>query len=110
MSSQAGPFLVRSLGAGMLAHAGFRVIEAVDGDEALKFLRADSDVHFLITDGHLAGTLDGLALAPQVQHRGRRIGIIVISGQASPPPASRQQPFPSEAAMMRTPWSGMPVN
>jgi PleD family two-component response regulator len=37
---------VRVLGVGMLADAGFRVIEAVDSDKALELLTADSDVQF----------------------------------------------------------------
>jgi two-component system, response regulator PdtaR len=82
--------LVRALGAGMLAHAGFRVIEAVNGDEALEFLAADSDVQLLFTDVHLTGALGGLALARQVHQRWPRIGIIMVSGQASPP--ARQLP------------------
>src|SRR5580704_9468766 len=74
--------LMRLLGAGMLADAGFRVIEAVDSDEALEFLEADSDVQLLFTDVNLPGTIDGLALARQVHSRWPRIGIIVVSGKA----------------------------
>jgi CheY-like chemotaxis protein len=77
---------VRLLAAGMLADAGFRVIEAADSDEALEFLEADSNVQLLLTDINLPGTLDGLALARQVHHRWPRIGIIVVSGQALPRP------------------------
>jgi two-component system, response regulator PdtaR len=78
--------LTRLLGAGMLAQAGFQVIEAGDGYEALEFLEADSDVQLLFTDVHLTGALDGLALARQVHQRWPGIGIIVVSGQASPRP------------------------
>jgi CheY-like chemotaxis protein len=76
--------LMRLLGAGMLADAGFRVIEAVDSDEALEFLEADADVQLLFTDVNLPGAVDGLSLARQVHERWPRIGIIVVSGQASP--------------------------
>jgi DNA-binding NtrC family response regulator len=78
--------LVRVLGAGMFAHAGFRVIEAVNSDEALESLEADSGVHLLFTDVNLPGTIDGLALARQVHERWPQIGIIVVSGQAMPKP------------------------
>jgi CheY-like chemotaxis protein len=77
---------VRLFGAGMLAEAGFRVIEAVDGDQALGFLEADVDVQLLFTDVDLPGAVDGLALARQVHERWPRVGIIVVSGQASPQP------------------------
>ena len=55
--------LVRFLGVGMFANAGFRVIEAADSE---------------------GGTIDGLALAVQVHDRWPRIGIIVVSGNAIP--------------------------
>jgi two-component system, response regulator PdtaR len=97
---------VRLLGAGMLTHAGFRVIEAVDGDEALELLEADVDVQLLFTDVNLPGTLDGLALARQVHERWPRIGIIVVSGQASPqahelPAGSRfhRKPYDADAVV-----------
>src|SRR5579859_5682550 len=96
---------VRLLGADMLAQAGFRVIEAGDGEQALEFLEADSDVQLLFTDVNLTGTLDGLALARQVHERWPRIGIIVVSGQASPqphelPPGSHfhRKPYDADAA------------
>ena len=77
---------VRLLGVGMLAHAGFRVIEAADGDEALEFLEANADVQLLFTDVNLPGSIDGMALARQVHERWPRIGIIMVSGKALPRP------------------------
>jgi CheY-like chemotaxis protein len=77
---------VRILGAGMLAHAGFRVIEAADSDGALEILEADADVQLLFTDVNLPGTIDGMALARQVHERWPRIGIIMVSGRATPQP------------------------
>jgi CheY-like chemotaxis protein len=77
---------VRLLGAGMLAHAGFRVIEAADGAEALEFLEANADVQLLFTDVNLPGSIDGMALARQVHERWPRIGIIMVSGKALPRP------------------------
>jgi two-component system, response regulator PdtaR len=78
--------LVRVLAAGMFGNAGFRVLEAANGDEALEFLDADSDVQLLFTDVNLPGTIDGLALARQVHDRWPHIGIIVVSGQPMPQP------------------------
>jgi CheY-like chemotaxis protein len=78
--------LVRVLAAGMFGDAGFRVLEAANGDEALEFLDADSDVQLLFTDVNLPGTIDGLALARQVHDRWPHIGIIVVSGQSMPQP------------------------
>jgi len=78
--------LVRFLGVGMFADAGFRVIEAADSEEALEVLAADSEVQLLFTDVNLPGTMDGLALAAQVHDRWPHIGIIVVSGKAIPQP------------------------
>jgi CheY-like chemotaxis protein len=73
--------LVRLSGVGIFADAGFRIIEAVNSDEALEFLEADSDVQLVFTDVNMPGTIDGLALARQVHDRWPRIGIMVVSGQ-----------------------------
>jgi CheY-like chemotaxis protein len=91
---------VRLLGTGMLADAGFRVIEAEDSDAALERLAADSDVKLLFTDVNLPGTIDGLALARQVHDRWPHIGIIVVSGHASPQP----QELPAGSRFYRKPY------
>jgi CheY-like chemotaxis protein len=78
--------LVRLSGVGIFADAGFRIIEAVNSDEALEFLEADSDVQLVFTDVNMPGTIDGLALARQVHGRWPRIGIMVVSGQSMPQP------------------------
>src|SRR5580658_2798126 len=76
--------LVRLAAVGMLEDAGFRMIEAVNSDEALELLAADSDVQLLFTDVNMPGTIDGLALARQVHDRWPHIGIIVASGRSAP--------------------------
>jgi CheY-like chemotaxis protein len=53
--------LVRALAGGIFLDSGFRVIEAVNSDEALKFLEADSEVQLLFTDVNMPGTIDGKA-------------------------------------------------
>lgn len=76
--------LVRALGVGLFADAGFRPIEAADSDEALEILSADSEVQLLFTDINLPGSIDGLALARQVCDRWPHIGIIFVSGRSVP--------------------------
>ena len=63
----------------MLEDAGFRMIEAVNGDQALDLLAADSYVQLLFTDVNMPGTINGLALARQVRGRWPHIGIMVAS-------------------------------
>jgi two-component system, response regulator PdtaR len=76
--------LVRALGVGLFADAGFRPIEAADSDEALEILSANAQVQLLFTDVNLPGSIDGLALARQVRDRWAHIGIIVVSGRSVP--------------------------
>jgi CheY-like chemotaxis protein len=92
--------LVRVLGAAMLTDAGFRVIEAGDSEEALEFLKSDSDVRLLFTDVSLPGTIDGLALAQRVHDRWPRIGIIVVSGKS----LTRPDALPAGGRFYRKPY------
>jgi two-component system, response regulator PdtaR len=78
--------LVRLSAVGMLEEAGFRMIEAVNSDEALELLAADSDVQLLFTDVNMPGTIDGLALARQVHDRWPHIRIMVASAKQRPQP------------------------
>ena len=78
--------LVRLSAVGMLEDAGFRMIEAVNSDEALELLAADSDVQLLFTDVNMPGTIDGLALARQVHDRWPQIRIMVASAKQEPKP------------------------
>jgi two-component system, response regulator PdtaR len=98
--------LVRLLGVGTFADAGFRVIEAIDGDDALGLLEANSDVQLLFTDVSMPGKMNGLALAREVHDRWPHIGIMVVSGQSIPgkhklPAGSRflRKPYCPEAAV-----------
>jgi CheY-like chemotaxis protein len=56
--------LVRFAAVGMLEDAGFRMIEAVNGDQALELLAADCDVQLLFTDINM----------PEHAGRNRRLG------------------------------------
>ena len=78
--------LVRLSAVDMFEDAGFRMIEAVNSEQALELLAADSDVQLLFTDVNMPGTIDGLALARQVRDRWPHIGIMIASGKQSPQP------------------------
>jgi two-component system, response regulator PdtaR len=73
--------LVRLAAVGMLEDAGFRMVEAVNGEQALKLLAADCDVQLLFTDVTMPGAIDGLALARQVHDRWPHIAIMVVSAK-----------------------------
>jgi two-component system, response regulator PdtaR len=91
---------VRALGVGLFADAGFRPIDAADGDEALEILGANAEVQLLFTDVNLPGSIDGLALARQVRDRRAHIGIVVVSGRSVP----RLHEFPAGCRFHRKPY------
>jgi two-component system, response regulator PdtaR len=97
--------LVRLLGVGMFADAGFRPIEAVNGDEALELLEANSQVQLLFTDVEMPGAVDGLALARQVRDRWPHIGIIVVSAQSMP----QHGELPADCRFYRKPYDEVAV-
>ena len=94
--------LVRMFAADLLREeAGFKVIEAVDADEALTVLEAGPDVHALVTDVEMPGTLDGFTLARLVHKAWPQIGIVVVSARAAPAPSE----MPPGARFVLKPYS-----
>ena len=92
--------LVRLAAVGLFEDAGFRMVEAVNGDQALDLLTADSDVQLLFTDVTMPGAIDGLALARHVRDRWPHIAIMIVSAKRLTnadelPPGSRfeQKPY-----------------
>jgi CheY-like chemotaxis protein len=76
--------LVRMLGADILMDSGFRVIEAVNADEALTLLEARPDVRAIFTDVEIPGSLNGFTFARLVHRAWPQIGIVITSGREGP--------------------------
>jgi len=77
--------LLRMLAGDILTEdAGYRVIEAVNADEALILLESRHDVRLVFTDVNMPGALNGFALARIVDRRFPGIKVIVTSGLAQP--------------------------
>jgi two-component system, response regulator PdtaR len=93
--------LVRLAAVAMLEDAGFRIIEAMNGDQALELLAADSDVQLLFTDVTMPGTIDGFALARQVRHRWPHIAIMVVSAKR----VSQPDRLPAGSRFEQKPYS-----
>jgi CheY-like chemotaxis protein len=93
--------LVRLSAVGMLEDAGFRMIEAANGDKALELLEADSDVQLLFTDINMPGAINGLALAKRVHDRWPHIGITVASAR----PIQRPHELPAGSRLEQKPYS-----
>ena len=93
--------LVRLAAVGMLEDAGFRMIEAVDGDQALELLAAHSDIQLLFTDVTMPGTIDGLALARHVRDRWPHIAIMIVSAKQM----AHAEQLPAGCRFERKPYS-----
>ena len=78
--------LVRLFPTDFLDEAGFKVFEAVNGDEALTILQARPDVQVIISDIEMPGSMNGLELARAVHERWPGIGVVVTSGRERPGP------------------------
>lgn len=63
-----------------MTDAGFAVIEASDGEEALEVLERRASVSAIFTDIDMPGAIDGLELARIVRARWPEIAVLVTSG------------------------------
>jgi CheY-like chemotaxis protein len=96
--------LVRMLAVDYLEDAGYEVLEAGDGAQALSLLSEDSDVRVLFTDINMPG-INGLELARQVHDRFPRMGVIVTSGYERPSPAE----MPDDSRFLRKPYTSQEI-
>ena len=76
--------LVRELGVEFLSEAGFQVLEASNGQEALSLLERNPKVGVLFTDINMPGPLDGMTLASIAAVKWPHLAIIIGSGKALP--------------------------
>lgn len=58
----------------------YAVHEAATADEAMIILGSMLPVDMVITDVHMPGAIDGLALARHIMEDHRKVGLIVVSG------------------------------
>ena len=91
--------LVRMSISDILQDAGYHIVEARDGVEALALLEVRDDVAALLTDVTMPN-MNGIALAKIVSERWPNVGIVVTSGalpqgvQLGLPPRARFVPKP----------------
>src|SRR4051794_27698124 len=77
--------LVRMFASDLLTEeGGYRVIEAVNADEALILLETRHDVRLVFTDVDMPGQLNGFALARIVDMRFPGVKVIVTSARSRP--------------------------
>jgi CheY-like chemotaxis protein len=92
--------LIRLGVATMLEGAGLEVVEAINADQAVMRLEADSSIRLVLTDVDMPGTMDGIRLAHYVSQRWPPIRIIVISGKVAPESGD----LPSDARFLSKPY------
>jgi CheY-like chemotaxis protein len=81
--------LVRRLMARALSDAGYRVVEARSGVEAVALLAANpGGIHLLVSDIAMP-RMTGLELAAVVTERWPTVPMLLVSGQVQPPPEFR---------------------
>lgn len=92
--------LLRRITTEALRTRGYRTLEAANAAEALDHLgRAEIDL--LLTDVHMPGEMDGLALAFAVCQRWPRIPVVLLSGHLDPATTR----IPKGTAFLRKPCS-----
>lgn len=80
---------VRELAETMLASAGYAVVSAPSGEQALDLLEHGDAVDLVFTDVMMPGGMNGLQLADQVRARRPGTPILVTTGYMDELPASR---------------------
>jgi DNA-binding NtrC family response regulator len=76
--------LIRLFVADLLRDAGYDVIEAVNGDEALDILKAGIPIDLVLSDVRMPGATDGLALLRFVRENLAGLPVIITSGHLEP--------------------------
>ncbi len=89
-------------GVDLLLDAGFDVVEAQSGDEALATFGKRADIQAVVTDINMPGSTDGLALAKAIRQARPEVAIIVTSGALRPTAAE----LPPDARFMSKPYRG----
>jgi CheY-like chemotaxis protein len=97
--------LIRMDVVGDLEQAGFNVLEAGNGDEAISLLRSHPEIQALITDIEMPGSMNGLILAATVHDRWPPIKIIVTSGRV----LVRKRDLPEDALFVPKPYDNSQV-
>jgi two-component system, response regulator PdtaR len=76
--------IVRACTAALLEDAGCSVMEACDGEEALRVFQAHALVTTVFTDINMPGAFSGLSLAHKVFRLRPQVQLILTSGRGSP--------------------------
>ncbi len=98
-------FLLRMDAIDMIREAGFEVVEARNGDEAIEILETRADITVVFTDIQIPGSMDGLKLARAVCGRWPPIKIVATSGRVGIGPTD----LPDGSRFLPKPYNPMQV-
>jgi two-component system, response regulator PdtaR len=84
----------------LMIEAGFETLEASSAGEAIQILEARPDIHLVLTDAEMPGTMDGIELAHYIRNRWPPVKLIVVSGKVVIDP----QELPSGAKFFPKPY------
>lgn len=77
-------FLIRMLVSDHLRELGFTVVEAFNGDEAIRILKSGASIDLVFTDVRMPGTSDGIDLLAYIKSTQPEVPVIVTSGHLEP--------------------------
>lgn len=77
-------FLIRILVADHLRDAGFVVVEALCGDEAIAILQSGAEIDLVFTDVQMPGSTDGMDLLAFVKRTRPDLPVLMTSGHLEP--------------------------
>jgi len=93
---------LRKLVVETFSDAGFEVMEACNGSVASNIIQQRSDLQALLTDVHMPGGPEGIALARQVWKSRPKCVILITSGLAQP----KMGDLPASMCFIRKPYRG----
>lgn len=73
--------LIRLILVEFLMDAGFHVVEANTGDKAAELIDGSESFHAVVTDIHMPGERDGIAVGRHVRSRYPRIPVVYCTGR-----------------------------
>jgi CheY-like chemotaxis protein len=93
--------LLRWTAVAIIEEAGFDVVEAGTGIEAVSVLEKRSDIRTVFTDVEMPGSINGIQLAHLISTRWPSIGIMATSGKFR----LREDDLPAGARFLHKPYA-----